>query len=264
MMILSLLGVKPWKSVVKVNAAMLPLVGLACLYISNEQQADTPAGRAKQVAEALKSATAPAEQTDATNIKRPDVMAALKTVLKPHAPQDGTVYTTVLVTGPVGSGKTVALREALSSEKGVVISYAFSSAKGDYVEAWCSSLLVNIGAAEPQPRSRLLRSLGLVKPEEQVLESAEARLEAGLRALKQEYPGANLPILVAEADGSVTPQQLSELLHQFKVWAARNRLAKCVLVVPSAQAAHITWHDQSAMRLWPVVIGDLTDDQAVA
>jgi hypothetical protein len=110
----------------------------------------------------------------------------------------------------------------------------------------------------------LLRSLGLVKPEEQVLESAEARLEAGLRALKQEYPGANLPILVAEADGSVTPQQLSELLHQFKVWAARNRLAKCVLVVPSAQAAHITWHDQSAMRLWPVVIGDLTDDQAVA
>jgi hypothetical protein len=73
-----------------------------------------------------------------------------------------------------------------------------------------------------------------------------------------------LPILVAEADGSVTPQQLSELLHQFKIWAARNRLAKCVLVVPSAQAAHITWHDQSAMRLWPVVIGDLTDDQAVA
>jgi hypothetical protein len=130
-----------WKAAVKVNAAMLPLVGLACLYISNEQQADTPAGRAKQVAEALRSATVPVERTDATNSKRPDVMAAVKTFLKPHTPQDDTVYTTVLVTGPVGSGKTVALREALSSEKGVVISDAFSSAKGDYVEAWCSSLL---------------------------------------------------------------------------------------------------------------------------
>jgi hypothetical protein len=97
-----------WESFVKANAVLMPLAGLACLFISYEERADTAAGRAKQVAGALELATVPAEQTYATDIKRPDVMAALKTALKPHAPQDDTVYTTVLVTGPVGSGKTAA------------------------------------------------------------------------------------------------------------------------------------------------------------
>jgi hypothetical protein len=149
----------------------------------------------------------------------------------------------------------------LSNKKRAVLA-AVTGVKGDYVEAWCSAVLTDLGVAGPPQRSEL-RDLGISK-EPQQQEPAGERLEAGLRALKQECPHADLPVLVVDADSSVTPQQLSRLFRQFKLWAADEQLAKCIVVLQSSRAALTTACSLHGRPLESVVIGDLTDDQAVA
>jgi hypothetical protein len=98
-----------WGSFANDFAVLVPVVGLTFgltfLYVAYEEQACTPAARAKQVAGALKAATMPARLTGPTKIERPEAMAALKAALEPLASTDG-LNETVLVTGPIGSGKS--------------------------------------------------------------------------------------------------------------------------------------------------------------
>ena len=94
-------------------------------------------------------------------------------------------------------------------------------------------------------------------------ESACYCVGAALRALKQESPDAELPVLVVDADRRVTSDQLTDILVHLKHWGADKELAKFVVVLSSARAALSTDIALKDMRVHTVLIGDLTDSEAV-
>jgi hypothetical protein len=201
-------------------------------YTKTKDEADKPDARAKKAAEALKLARVSAP-TVSKNIKRRAVMATLSNALRPtNAKQKlDLLNETVLVTGPMRSGKSTAVREALADrDRAALATLKHVQGESAVAEPWCSELVKSLGVA--QPDSGKESACQCVHTALQALKK-----ESTLQALKKESTHDELPMLVVEADHKVTPKQLTDLLREFKVWGADEQLVQCVVVLSSSRAA---------------------------